>query len=272
VKICTYNILDGGVGRIDPLAEVIRLSGAEVVVVQECADARLFRKLAERLGMDFFLAENPRNSAGEGATGVLVKIGWGEIREAVNYAPLDPRLTRSAFHVVIRENAASGIAKPEEWTVMGLHLHARETLADEEVRLSELPAVLEIGQRLKDRGRDVLMCGDFNTSHPDQVIDPAKLRPKVRERIAGQGGVLPREVIRRVLAADAGWLDAHALGKAPQEFGVSFTTAAPAMRVDYVFVTPGLLPRVKSCEVFRPEMARFASDHFPVVAEIAARA
>jgi endonuclease/exonuclease/phosphatase family metal-dependent hydrolase len=267
MKICTYNILEGGVGRIDPLAEVILLSGAEVVVVQECWDRGLFAKLAGKLGMDFFVAENPRNK--EGATGVLVKLGWGEIREAVNYAPLDGRLTRSAFHVVVLEKSEAGSREPEEWVIVGLHLHARETVADEEVRLSEVPAVLEIGERLRARRDGVVMCGDFNTSHPGQVIDPAKLRPKVRERIAPQGGVLPREVITRVLGAGGGgWVDAHAIGRRAEEFGVSFTTAAPAMRVDYVFVTPGLAGRVHSCEVFMPEMARFASDHYPVVAEI----
>lgn len=167
-------------GRIDPLAEVIRLSGAEVVVVQECWDPGLMRKLAERVGMDWFVAENPKNA--EGATGVLTK--W-EIREAVNYAPVEGRLTRSAFHVVVREKPEGGSQKPEdgrEWIVVGLHLHARETVADEEVRLGELPAVLDIGERLRGRG-EVVICGDFNTSHPEQVIELDRLRPSARSTL-----------------------------------------------------------------------------------------
>ncbi len=269
MKICTYNLLESGLGRIDPLAEVIRLSGAEVVVVQECWDSGLMRKLAERVGMDWFVAENPKNE--EGATGVMTK--W-EIREAVNYALAEPRLTRSAFHVVLREKSEQRREKSEvgsekivgtEWIVVGLHLHARETVADEEVRLSELPAVLEIGEKLKARG-EVVICGDFNTSHPGQVIDLETLRPSARERAMAQGGVVPREVISRMLSA--GWVDAHAIGRRVEAFGTSFTTSAPGTRVDFIFISAGLVGRVRSCEVFKPEMARFASDHFPVVAEI----
>lgn len=258
MKICTYNILEGGLGRIDPLAEVIRLAQADAVVVQECWDEALFSKLAQRLGMEFFRAENPQNN--EGATGLLTR--W-EIREAVNHAPLDHRLSRSAFHAVLREKSSG--PPHTDWTLVGLHLHARETLADEEIRLQELPAILEIANRFCNTP-NLLLCGDFNTSHPDQIIELSKLRPKVRDRIAPQGNLLPREVIRRVLAT--GWIDAHTIRRAPTDFHTSFTTSAPAMRVDFIFVPPSLAPRVRSCEVFKPEIARFASDHFPVVAEI----
>src|SRR4051812_4167255 len=71
LKVITYNILEGGTGRIDPLAEVIRLSGADIVVLEETWDEALFHKLADRLGMDRFLASNPRNP--EGSVGLLTR-------------------------------------------------------------------------------------------------------------------------------------------------------------------------------------------------------
>jgi len=259
MRLMTYNILEGGVGRIDPLAEVIRLAGAEVVVLQETWDAANFHKLADRLGMDRFLADNPKNP--KGATGLLTRL---PLREAVNHAPLDSRLTRSAFHALVE------IEPGRKIPIVGLHLHARETMEDERIRLSELPAIFDIAAGLP---RPHMMAGDFNTSHPEQQIDLAKLRPKSRERIRGQGDQLPREVIGQVLAR--GYVDAHAIHHAPVEgdgkkaFDTSFTTAHPAMRVDFIFVTPELAGRVESCEVFKPEMARFASDHYPVLAEIA---
>jgi exodeoxyribonuclease-3 len=253
VKICTYNILEGGTGRIDPLAEVLRLAAADVVIIQEAWDASLFHKLADRLGMDRFLAENPANP--HGSTGLLSR---RPIRTAVNHAPLDKRLTRSAFHAVVE----GGSDLP--WLpLVGLHLHARETFADEAVRLAELPAIFDIAAALPGPH---LLAGDFNTSHPDQVIDIAKLRPSSRQRIAGQNSELPRDVIRHVLAR--GYVDAHTLHRTPSAFDTTLTTAYPAMRVDFLFVTAGLASRLKSCDVFKPEMARFASDHFPVVAEL----
>ena len=152
MKVMTYNILEGGTGRIDPLAEVIRLAEADVVVVAEAWDGELFHKLADRLRMDRFLAENPKNP--QGATGLLSR--W-EIREAVNYSPLEGRLTRSAFHAIVRgksqESEARSQKGEEDLAVIGLHLHARETREDEAVRLSELPAILGIAEFVLRAGR-----------------------------------------------------------------------------------------------------------------------
>lgn len=245
----TYNILEGGIGRIDPLAEVIRLSGADVVVVQEAWEDAAFHKLADRLGMDRFWAGNPRNQ--HGAVGLLSR--W-EIREAVNHAALDQRLTRGAFHAVVRRRSQPPPSQKEELGVIGVHLHAKKTMADEQVRLSELPAVFEIAREFAGGGVGVshVLAGDFNASHPGQRVNI--------------GWELPREVVRKVL--ERGYVDAHALHHAEEAFDVSFPTSKPVVRVDYVFVTPELAPRVKGCEVFKPEMGRFASDHFPVVAEL----
>src|SRR5207244_1423736 len=115
---------------------VIRLADADAVVLQEAWDESLFHKLADRLHMDRFLAENPKNP--HGATGLLTR--W-RIHEAVNHAPLDPRLTRSAFTATIRPTQDLGLGggKTQDFVLLGLHLHARETLADEAIRLSELP-------------------------------------------------------------------------------------------------------------------------------------
>jgi exodeoxyribonuclease-3 len=252
MKLMTYNIFEGGAGRIDPLAEVIRLADADVVIIAEAWDESLFHKLADRLHMDRFLADSPTNP--KGATGLLTRL---PIKEAVNHAPLDPRLTRSAFHALLQTSTTT-------LPIIGLHLHARETLADEAIRLSELPALFDIAQQFAALPH--LIAGDFNASHPQQNIDFAKLRPKTQARVAPQHNEIPRDVVRTLL--EHGYLDAHALHHSPDAFGTSFTTSHPATRVDYLFVTPTLAPHVRSCDIFKPEMARFASDHFPLLAEL----
>src|ERR1043165_8195810 len=97
MRILTYNILDAGLGRIDPLAEAIRLADPDVVILQETSDPEQFLKLADRLHMDHFLAQNPKNNE----VGTALPPRW-QIVEAVNHAPLDPRITRSAFHAILR--------------------------------------------------------------------------------------------------------------------------------------------------------------------------
>ncbi len=250
----TYNILEGGVGRIDPIAEVIRLSGADVVILQETTDVELFHRLADRLGMDRFMAENPRRDGGAPhGVGLLsqVAISW-----VVNVAALDGRFTRGVFSATVGEG--DGVLD-----LMGVHLHSKETFADEAVRVREVEAVLEYAGRLSPRH---VIAGDLNASHPGQVIEVGKLRAKSRERVEGQGGVVPREAVGRMLAA--GYVDAHAMGRAAGEFGMTLATSRPAMRVDYFFVPGAMVGKVKSCEVFMPEIGRFASDHYPVVMEL----
>jgi endonuclease/exonuclease/phosphatase family metal-dependent hydrolase len=253
MRLMTYNLFNGGAGRVDPLAEVIRLAEADVVMVQEAMDETLLHQLADRLKMDRFVAGNPRNP--QGATAILSRL---PIVEAVNHSPLDRRITRSMFHAVVQAGA-------QRLPIIGLHLHARETLADEQVRLGELPALLDIAQAFHQRPH--VIAGDFNTNSPAQVIEVAALRPKVRERIAPQNDEHPREVIRTMLGR--GYVDAHAQGRTPEQFGRSFTTAYPATRVDFVLLSLEAAPLLRSCEVFTPEMAKYASDHFPVVAELA---
>jgi exodeoxyribonuclease-3 len=250
MKLMSYNILEGGTGRIDPIAEVIRLADADVVALQETWDEALFHKLADRLGMDRFLAANPKNP--EGSVGLLTRL---RIREATNHAPLEPTLSKSAFSARI-ESGAQAIS------FIGLHLHHYETFADEAQRIEELDTILKISMTMPE---PTLLAGDFNASHPQQQINLAQARRKTRDRIAPQNNVFPREAIGRVLSS--GYADAHALHRAPADFQTSFTTSKPAMRVDYIFVPTPLAQRIKSCDVFKPEIARYASDHYPVVAE-----
>lgn len=250
----TYNILEGGVGRVDPIAEVIRLAGAEVVILQETTDTELFHRLADRLGMDRFLAENPRENEGpRRASGLLSRL---PISRVINLAALDERLTRGVFAATVGEGRQS-------LDLLGLHLHSKETLADEAVRLREVDAILVHAAKVSPQR---VVAGDFNAWHPEQAIDVAKLRAKSRERVEAQGGVLPRQVVERMLAA--GYVDAHALGRNAAELGRTLTTAKPAVRVDYFFVPHGMAADVIRCDVFMPEIGRFASDHFPVVMEL----
>ena len=232
MKLMSYNIFEGGEGRIDPLAEVIRLFDPDVVIVVEPWNEGLFHKLADKLHMDRFLADSSTNP--HGSTGLLSRY---KIKEAVNHAPLDGRLTRSAFHAIVElPSFQNSECKIQNLPIIGLHLHARETLADEQIRLTELPALFDIAKQF--HGRPHLLAGDFNAYHPQQIVDLSRVRPKTRARLAAQNNEIPRDVVRTIL--EHGYMDAHALHHGPEQFDTSFTTSHPAARVDYLFVTPDL--------------------------------
>jgi endonuclease/exonuclease/phosphatase family metal-dependent hydrolase len=180
------------------------------------------------------------------------------VREAENLAAVDGRFSRGAVRATVEKGGV-------RVTVLGVHLPSGETFADEAARVGEVEALLQHATKWK--GEAHVLAGDFNATHPEQVVDVAKLRPKSRARVEAQGGKIPREAVARVLAA--GYVDGHAVGRPPEQFGVSMTTSHPAMRTDYIFVPAALVPTIRGCEVFAPEIARFASDHYPVVAEFA---
>ncbi|MFN4242342.1 MAG: hypothetical protein ACK4PI_03800 [Tepidisphaerales bacterium] len=52
MRVCLYNLMDGGVGRADPLAEVLQAQGADVVLLTEAHDPDVRQRLARRLRMN----------------------------------------------------------------------------------------------------------------------------------------------------------------------------------------------------------------------------
>ncbi len=257
MRLMSYNIFESGEGRIDPIAEVIRQARPDVVVILEAWNRPLLIKLADRLEMDFFHAESPDNAQGHNAF-----LSRWPIREAVNYGPLERRLTRAAFHAVVE--GPEGLSPP----IVGVHLHPRETRKDEAIRVTEIAGLLDVLQGPRFAGRPHIVAGDFNCSHPLQVIDLAQVRQKTRDRVSQQENYFPRAAITRML--EAGYVDAHAIGRTPEQFQTSFTTSHPAMRVDFIFVTPDLATTVERCDILQSPIGKFASDHFPVIAEFSA--
>jgi endonuclease/exonuclease/phosphatase family metal-dependent hydrolase len=83
------------------------------------------------------------------------------------------------------------------------------------------------------------------------------------------GALLPRAAVRSMLRA--GYVDCLRTLH-PRATAFTCPTYQPAARIDYIFATKGLAPRLVRCEVVGrsgelAELARRASDHFPLMAE-----
>ncbi|MEO7203267.1 MAG: exodeoxyribonuclease III [Candidatus Tumulicola sp.] len=120
-----------------------------------------------------------------------------------------------------------------------------------------------IGQlvQMKNEGRRLIVCGDYNIAHRDiDVFDP--------KSCARTTGFLPQErswfddVVERV-----GWVDAfRVVNQEPRQF--SWWSNFPAAwdrnlgwRIDYQMITPNLASSVRAASIYKDE--RF-SDHSPV--------
>jgi endonuclease/exonuclease/phosphatase family metal-dependent hydrolase len=249
MNLVSYNILDGGVGRADPIAEVIAAHRPNVVVLVEADDAAVIERIARRLNMDV--------AAGRGARhGIALMSSW-EIRESIDFGRIDQSFAGCFLEATIRAPSGS------DMVVAGVHLHARAREQDERRREEQVDAILSRLERHRRSSRAHIICGDLNANSPVQKIDPDQCKPRTREDWAANGGMIPRRAIARLLAA--GYIDTlyHCDPQLASTLG-SFTTRNPGQRVDYVLahsIEPG---RISQAWIERDRLAQFASDHYPV--------
>jgi endonuclease/exonuclease/phosphatase family metal-dependent hydrolase len=252
MRLVSYNILDGGEGRADPLAEVIIAQRPDVVALIEADHDAVVDRIADRLEMEWVGAAGKRHA-------IALLSRW-PIIESINHGLLREEISGCLLEVTVAERAG------REW-VMGLaHLHPRAKDEDDRRRQTEIAAICEIFSRHRDAGRAHLLAGDFNSDSPIQEIDIQACNPQTQKAWKDNGGRLPRGAIEKLQAA--GYVDSFAAlhAQAARKTG-SFSTQYPGQRVDYIFGF-GLEGRFKSAWIEQDRLAKYASDHFPVGAEV----
>jgi endonuclease/exonuclease/phosphatase family metal-dependent hydrolase len=253
MRLVSYNILDGGEGRADPLAEVLEAQRPDVIALIEADFPWALERIANRFKMDYIHAPGKKSS-------VALLSRW-PISETINHGLLEPALTKSLLEAkVIEPNGRA-------WIFGVIHLHAHATERDEQVRETEIAQVLKIFQKYREAQTPHVLVGDFNSNSPVQQINPEQCKESTREEYHHNGNEIPRRVIQTLL--DAGYLDTlHEAHPAAAAGAGTFSTQFPGQRVDYIF-TWGLKPQqIRSAWIEHDRLAKYASDHFPVAAEL----
>ena len=252
MRIVTYNILDGGIGRADPIAEVLLAQRADIVGLVEADDPAILDRIGWRLGWDYIAAEGPEHTAA-----LLTR---GRILESVNHAlRLGKKGPRSFLEALVEVDGPA--------IAIGLvHATAKATEKRERTREKEIAQVLEAFEDRRAAGTSHLLIGDFNANSPIQRIDPDRLKPKSR-KIYNEQGDLPRRVIQQILEAD--YTDTLAsVARERAATAGTFSTLYPGQRVDYIF-SFGLAPdQITAAWIETDRLATYASDHYPVGAEL----
>lgn len=245
LKVLTYNILKGGVGREEHLAAVINHQAPDVVVLQEATRPEVVERLATATGMREWGAARGRS------LGFMSKVPMAEQRW------VRPRWSQHAF----LELVPAGI----DVRIFGVHLSAVHAAWTEARRVRELRSLLA-AIKAHDKSHHVLV-GDFNTLAPGERLHVGKLPYRLRMLVWLSGGRIRWQTIAIVLGA--GYVDGFR-EKHPGEEGLTFPTWDPHSRLDYLFVPRPFVERLRTCEVVTESPAlRLASDHFPVAASIA---
>ena len=246
LRLLSYNIRFGGLGREQALAETIIAASPDLVVFQEATHPEVIERLAEATDFPYWAAR--RNHS----------IGFLSRHQVEYHEWHYPAGARHSFLEII---PAGGEAR-----VFGLHLSARFSKWDERRRTREIRSLLD-GIKRHQEGFHVLV-GDFNTLAPGEALNVDRMPAWIRALIWISGRKLQRETIQMML--DAGYYDGYRMLH-PDVKGYTFPTWDPHVRLDYVFVPKAFAKRLVTCDVICEPKQRVqaASDHCPLIAELA---
>jgi endonuclease/exonuclease/phosphatase family metal-dependent hydrolase len=244
LKLLSYNIRYGGVGREDRLAAVVREIDPDLVIFQEATRPQVVERVAERAGMNVWGAR-PGHSLGFMSRVGIAHHEWHK-----------PPGARHPFLEIVTSGT--------EFRIFGLHLSAVHSNWTERRRVRELRALLN-GIEKHQEGFHVLV-GDFNTRAPGELLDTRRLPARLRPLVWLSGGKIRWETIRIML--DARYVDGYR-SLNPSDEGYTFPTWDPHVRLDYLFLPAPFADRLKACRVVNgsPVVAE-ASDHFPLFAHL----
>jgi endonuclease/exonuclease/phosphatase family metal-dependent hydrolase len=253
LRLLTYNIREGGVGRAAEIAEVIKAASPDVVALQEARDPLVVERIAKLAG---FRHCGSRLSH---STGFLSNV------PVLAHAWRHPPRTR---HAILEVSLGGGWPR-----VFVLHLRAWFSKWSERRRAQELRGLLDgIQEQLIREQRGFafhVLAGDFNALAPGERLDPSPMPRWIRGMIWLSGRDIARSTI--AMMQSEGYVDAWRTVYADHQDdpGYTFPVWNPHVRLDYVFTPAEYASRFTACEVRRaPDEVRTASDHFPLLVEI----
>jgi exodeoxyribonuclease-3 len=245
VRVLSYNILKGGIGRETFIGAVIKECSPDVVILQEAYRPAVVEELARMCGFPHW-GSSPGHSVAFLSHLDIASHVWRKVRWA--------------------KRAYLEIVTAEDFRIYGVHLSAVHSNLTEQRRAYELRALLRSVER-HQHGLHVV-TGDFNTLAPGERLDMNKLPPRIRALAWVTGKSIRWVTIRMML--EAGYVDGYR--KFHGDEGYTYPTWDPHVRLDYAFLPEPFKGNLTRCEVImRLPGLKEASDHFPLVSEIALR-
>jgi exodeoxyribonuclease-3 len=252
MRIVTWNLLVGGRDRLDAILTVLRREQPDVLTLQELRGWRGGRlaNVAAALGMAAHLAPSVFGQP----VAVLVRPPLRIVRRrSVTW-----RLHHAAAEVTVPTPAGP-------LTVVSTHLNPFSPYR----RMRE---AVWLAARLRPRRGLALLAGDLNGLDPagDHTAAVAGLAPRYRRRHLGPEGKVDTRAVaafERAGLHDLWQLAGHGDGRTVPTTGVGGEEFG-AMRLDYLLASADLSERVRQVQVLRGGECEYASDHYPVRADL----
>lgn len=247
MKIVSYNIQDGGIGRESHILNAIEQFDPDVLILQEVTNLNLIEKISKD---NMFLYGAQGNS--KRSLALLSKYRLSYFK---SFHPFPLK------HTLLEAKLKRG---HEEISFFGVHLAAYPFLFFEFWRLLEIYVILSRINRLGVK--NIIMCGDFNSVAPSDTVSLNSIPSWMKViLVLTQGGRFPRYVIKNL--HKAGLLDCYK--ELNNDAGYTLPALNPHIRLDYFFISQSLKHKIDKCQVvMEPDILKLASDHFPILLEI----
>ena len=191
---------------------------------------------------------------------------WGALRgNSLAYLSRDPVASALWHKVPFARRRYLELVLGSGERVFGVHLSAIHSNVTEQRRVWEIRSLLHNLSAAK-LGFHVL-TGDFNTLAPGERLDLRSLPMRLRAIAWMTGRNIRWRTIQLMLGA--GYTDGYRMLH-PEGDAFTFPTWDPHVRLDYLFLPAPAAGRLHACTIIRDaEGVREASDHFPLLSEIA---
>jgi endonuclease/exonuclease/phosphatase family metal-dependent hydrolase len=241
MRVLSYNIREGGAGRLDRIAAVIQRQSPDAVALLEAADRESAEWLARELTMRLAFGE-ANNEQGH--------VAWLSrlpVRRSDNYR--HPGLAKTLLAIEVPAGGGTVV-------LFATHLGSRWDVPQP---ADEVPVILSLVDQATTTPH--LIVGDFNALRAGEPVgDPPDGDQKRGDAVDGA----PRRAIQ--LMVDAGYVDCYR-NRHPRARGYTYPSHHPWLRLDYIFASPALAAHLHSCDVVKGVEATAASDHYAVSAE-----
>jgi endonuclease/exonuclease/phosphatase family metal-dependent hydrolase len=249
LRVMTYNIFKGAVGKEKALARVVESVAPDVLFLQEVGSEASIQTLAQRFEYRYCFAGSfygPKNLA------------------LLSRYPLVATETHTIFplfHPLIL--ATISLPSGAQVNLYGVHIG----VLYDWWRTVEMRTILRLIQQWEHHypAPYALIAGDFNAILPGDTLN-LRIGTRLHRVILFLQYRFATRLAPRLLARQ-GWIDGYRHCH-PTADGFSFPVTAPAVRLDHIYVNSSFAPRLCRCEVVTsPPETHTVSDHFPLMAD-----
>lgn len=252
MKLMTYNILDGGEGRLDLIISAIKNDLPDVLVINEANnfvadDNKVLKKVAVETGLSHY---------------AIAPTEWGYDVAIFSKSPL-----KKSEVLMPGKRAAISVEIDSEFgplSVVGAHLSPDSG----DMRLMESKTITDAQKKNRNR----IIMGDMNALSRQDNYDSkiiSGFNKKQLQKFTYNGK--PRFDVTDAISK-AGYHDASVHLKKNKETTVPTPSnkdiAHADLRLDYIFVSEPLASHLTDYKVVKNDTTDKASDHYPVIVTI----